>query len=102
MSRRDKSIRVPVSILRDRYEASPVTASDLARELGWYACGSPDSSRVKRSLGLIMETSGPRYGKRVRKFRKTMDIDTAERIGDALGMAWWEIEQELEEMERAA
>lgn len=77
--------------VRDAYQASGMTITELARALGWY-CGRqrghrietmPDTQRVRRHLGLVKDKSGdrvPRVRKHMRektalKFAKALDLD---------------------------
>jgi hypothetical protein len=94
-------LRVPTAILREAFEHSHLTAAEVAADMGWFYGHSADSSRVKRTLGLIPETStkGP-DGKRYRQYRKTIDIDVAEQIGWIIGLEPWEIQQRMEELQQ--
>lgn len=86
--------KVPNDKLRAAFEASPMTASDVARRMGWTcpprrAGGRPraDSSRVKRSLGINPNVS-PRG---TRSYSRTIDAETAGLIAEALGLMAWEV-----------
>src|SRR4051812_28234305 len=57
--------KVPVAPLREAFLASPLTAADVARELGWWAGKDADVSRVRRTLGLLDDVNGA--GKRSRR-----------------------------------
>jgi AraC-like DNA-binding protein len=87
--------KVPVGPLREAFLASPMTAADVARELGWWCHNNkgevPDSSRVKRTLGLIEQTSIDRFGRRHRSRRTLVDAETVQRIADIIGIAWWTV-----------
>jgi hypothetical protein len=79
--------KVPVAPLREAFLASPMTAPDVAREVGWWlANGTPDSSRVKRTLGINLETS------RGRRYRRSLvDAETVQLIAEAIGVAPWSV-----------
>lgn len=78
--------KVPVAPLREAFKASPLTAADVARSLGWWARGNADSGRVKRTLG-INEDSARGY-----RFRREMvDAETVTLMADALGIAPWSV-----------
>jgi hypothetical protein len=87
--------KVPVAPLRAAFDASPVTASDVARHLEWWDGRSKaDSSRVKRTLGINRDSS---HGYRSR--RTLIDAETAMLIAEAIGISPWSIlPDENEEM----
>jgi hypothetical protein len=63
---------VPVGRLREAFEASDVSASELARRLGWF---KPDSGRVRRALfGLPSRPGG------------FVRAETAGALAEALGL----------------
>jgi hypothetical protein len=79
--------KIDNTLMRDAFLASGASAPDLARRLGWgyekdQAYWAPDSSRVKRILGINPDSNGngDRY------FRKDMDADIAVRMCEALGI----------------
>lgn len=79
--------KVPVAPLREAFLASSVDAAEAARELGWWDHrGAPDSSRVKRTLGINHETS---HGRRYR--RSLVDAETVQLIAEAIGVAPWSV-----------
>lgn len=49
--------QTPNIALREAFLASGVSASQVACRLGWMARGSPDTSRVRRTLGLMPDSS---------------------------------------------
>jgi hypothetical protein len=71
---------IPVGPLRDAFLRSGVSASELARRLGWTR---PDSLRVHRQLGVTIDRNG--HGSPVRH-RETMSTARAYEILDALGI----------------
>jgi hypothetical protein len=83
--------KVPVAPLREAFLASSMTAADVARELGWWESKGADSSRVKRTLGLIKQTTVDRFGIRRRNFRTLVDAETVQLIAEAIGVAPWSV-----------
>lgn len=85
--------KVPNDKLRAAFERSPMTASDVARSMGW-TCrvggGSTcaDSGRVKRALGIYPNVSGSHGG---RSYGRMIDAETAGLIAEALGLMAWEV-----------
>jgi hypothetical protein len=71
---------IPVAPLRDAFQRSGVTASELARRLGWYR-RTPDGERVKRQLGLYFVDNG-----RGKAMRETTTLERALEIVRALGL----------------
>jgi hypothetical protein len=71
---------VPVGPIRDAFLRSGVSASELARRLGWTR---PDSLRVHRQLGMHLDTNG--HGVPVRH-RETTSMGRAFEILEALGI----------------
>jgi len=71
---------VPLEPLRDAFLRSGVSASELARRLGWVR---PDSERVRRSLGLKLDQNSRGYPPRL---RETTSYERALAIADALGI----------------
>jgi DNA invertase Pin-like site-specific DNA recombinase len=91
--------KVPVAPLREAFERSPLTAAEVAGELGWWAGdGKADCSRVKRTLGLLPTTSGS-TGSRSR--RTLTDAETVMRIADIIGVGWWTVVPDEVESEAA-
>ena len=80
MNRTNGKFEVPVAPLREAFLRSDVTASELARRLGWVR---PDSSRVGRQLGLLQSCDG-----RTRQpyIRETTTYERALEICAALGI----------------
>jgi len=78
--------KVPVAPLREAFLASPVTAPEVARSLGWWLYGSADGSRVKRTLGINLETT---HGRRIR--RTLADAEVVQLIAEAIGVAPWSV-----------
>lgn len=89
--------KVPNAPLREAFLSSPFTASDVARELGWQNGRSFDSSRVRRTLGITVDTSIDRYGNLRRSYRTMVDIELVEQIAYAIGVMPWEVMPEEEE-----
>lgn len=81
--------KVPVAPLRKAFLASPMTAGDVARELGWWnrAINRPDSSRVRHTLGLIVDNNGA--GRR--SYRTVTDAETVRLIAEAIGISPWSV-----------
>lgn len=86
--------KVPVAPLREAFLRSPHTAADVARALGWWAGGWADSSRVKRTLGLLPDISGTTGNV---SYRTLADAETVGRIAEALGLMAWEVLPDDEE-----
>ena len=83
--------RVPVAPVREAFEASRLTAADVARRLGWWDRGSADSARLKRALGINGNVpADPRYRSR-RYYSTLIDAETAALIAEAIGVAPWEV-----------
>jgi hypothetical protein len=85
--------KVPVAPVREAFLASGRTAVDVARRAGWMYTRSSgltvaDGSLVKRSLGLLDDSSGG-TGRRSR--RKVMDAEMAATLAEAIGVAPWEV-----------
>jgi hypothetical protein len=79
--------KVPVAPLREAFGWSPLTAADVARDLGWWdSSGSADASRVKRTLGINLDSA---HGHRSR--RTMIDAETARLIAEAIGVSPWSI-----------
>ena len=94
------SRKIPNDKIRAIFEASPMSAADVARGMGWECSnnigrsrmrGTPgtkiaDSSRVKRTLGLVPDVSGRGH----RTIRELIDPNTAGRLAEAMGHGQWE------------
>ena len=94
------SRKVPNDKIRAIFEASPMSAADVARGMGWECSnntgrsrmrGKPgttiaDSSRVKRTLGLVPDIG--RKGHRTA--RERIDPNTAGQLAEAMGHGQWE------------
>lgn len=80
--------RVPNDKLRAAFEASGLAAADVARRLGWDSGHGPDTSRVRRKLGLRTESSGKK-GTRYRS--RNIDAETVALMAEAIGVAPWEV-----------
>jgi hypothetical protein len=77
------SDRVPVAPLRDAFETSGLTLSQVCRRLGWFAGpGKPDVARLKRSLGTqpVSTHKGTRY------YAQRIGYEHATRIAEAIGV----------------
>jgi transcriptional regulator with XRE-family HTH domain len=83
--------KVPNAPLREAFKVSPLSATDVARSLGWWDRGCPDGSRVKRALGLQHE-NGPRY----HTYRKLVDAETVMQMAEAIGVSPWAVLPEEE------
>jgi predicted transcriptional regulator len=85
--------KVPIAPLREAFLASPATAADIARELGWWdvkRCA--DSARVKRTLGLLPDFGKPSNGNgRPRSYRTLVDAEIVALIAEAIGVAPWSV-----------
>jgi ribosomal protein S27AE len=86
-SAREDHAPIDVAPLRDAFLKSDLTASEVARRLGWSRGRSytgapmPDGSRVRRALGLCLYDPGKGYPK---KYRERMTHDMAERLMRAM------------------
>lgn len=79
--------KVPVTPLREMFEQSGLTASEVARRMGWDSGHGADCSRVRRALGLMDDIT---RGKPSR--RRVTDAETAGLLAEAMGRAAWEAE----------
>jgi hypothetical protein len=78
---------IDVALLRDAFLRSGLTAAEVCRWLQWHRRdGGPDTSRLRRRLGLLPSTS---HGQR--HVSKRIGIDTAALIADALSVDPWEV-----------
>jgi hypothetical protein len=80
--------KVPNDRLREAFLASDRTAADVARALGWDSGHGADTSRVRRTLGLLDDIAGQR-GHRSR--RRLIDWETGSLIAEAIGVMPWEV-----------
>lgn len=87
--------------LREAFLKSPMRLADVGRALGWFVGSDVDTSRVKRTLGLMVDYEVYR-GRHYRKWRERIDIDTAERIADVLGVERWAVIEEAGDERSAA
>lgn len=81
------SIRIDNDLLRERFQASGMTAYEVAREIGWInnrrtGRSNADSSRVKRYLGIIKHNSGHGYC----SYRRSIKLEAALKIAGAIGV----------------
>jgi hypothetical protein len=89
MSARGQYGRVPVAPVREAFEASGVSAYEIALRLEWfeyrdkYTTPCPDSHRVRRVLGLAKYPPGRGYPPRARTY---MAACTAAAILGAIGV----------------
>lgn len=79
--------KVPVAPLREAFLRSPMTAAEVARDLGWWAGKDADSARVKRTLGLRDDCNGA--GRHSR--RTVADAETVRLIAEVIGVPWWSV-----------
>ena len=81
------SDQVDIGPLRDAFLHSGLSASEVCCWLEWYRSdGGPDTSRLRRTLGLLPITS---HGRSVCAQR--IGIDRAALIADALSVDPWEV-----------
>jgi hypothetical protein len=73
--------------LRTAFVRSAVSASDVARALGWHGRSGSGAQRVRKAVGLEDDRSTGGYRKR----RATIHRDLAARIADAIGVDPWAI-----------
>jgi hypothetical protein len=78
---------VDVAPLREAFEQSGLTLSEVCRRLGWYCSKvkrpgtGPDTSRLRRTLGMQPHSSS--YGPYV---NRRIGYDLAARIAEAIGV----------------
>jgi hypothetical protein len=78
---------VDVTPLREAFLRSGLTASEVCRWLGWLRTdGGPDTSRLKRALGLMAMTD---HGQT--RCARRIGVDRAALIADALSLAPHEV-----------
>ena len=80
MNRTRGQFEVPVAPIAEAFARSGVTASELARRLGWVR---PDTTRVRRQLGQLPDFNGRGYPITP---RETMSYTRALEIAEALGI----------------
>lgn len=78
--------KVPLDKLRGAFDASGLTATEVARRMGWLDGRSPDGARVKRALGIYPSISRGR-----RSPRRLIDAETAGLLAEAIGVMAWEV-----------
>lgn len=88
-ARRGKTPLVPVEPFRQRVEEAQIPMSVVALRLGWLDRGQPDSSRVKRTLGMKPYHASRGYGPR---HRELVTSRMAEQLCDVLGIGPHELE----------
>lgn len=69
---------VDVTLLREAFLRSGVSAHAVARELGWTR---PDGARVRRALGISVQ-----HSRGCRFYQRSMSYDRAVRIAEAIGV----------------
>lgn len=74
-------MEIAVGPLREAFERSGKTATEVARALGWTDRGRADGPRVRRALGLRLYWSDGKA-----KFRQRCSWDTAEALAEAIGV----------------
>jgi hypothetical protein len=74
------STRVDVAPLREAFERSGLSATDVALRMGWL---KPDCNRVTKALGITPYHMGHGFKP---KHREHLRWDTAERLAQAIGM----------------
>lgn len=83
--------KVPVAPLREAFLASGKTAVAVAKAAGWFCSNGvseyPDSSRVKRTLGLLPDVNG----KGIQSRRTLVDAELAAILAEAVGVMPWEV-----------
>jgi len=75
--------------LREKFLESGYSVSYVASKIGWYQRGFPDTSRVRRTLGINDDTSSVTMGgkrKKITSKRKMIDKETALLIAEAIGI----------------
>jgi hypothetical protein len=82
--------RVPVEPFRKRYEELGERPSTIALRLGWLNSDmTPDTSRVKRRLGIMPYNMGRGYGL---TRNSTVTYNVAVQLCEALNMDPWEVD----------
>lgn len=76
--------------LRAAFLASGLTASEVARRVGWWNGHTGDGQRVKRTLGLSDDWGG-HHPHRTRTRRRLIDAETAGVLAEAIGVMPWEV-----------
>lgn len=84
--------KVPNEPARLVLERSRRTPGEVAREIGWLdSRGRADSTRLKRALGMMDETSRKPSGKVYRYRRQSVDAEVASMVAEACGVGAWEV-----------
>lgn len=82
-----RSTDIDVTALREAFLRSGLSASEVCRWLEWRRPdGGPDTSRLRRALGLLPATS---HGQT--KVAHRIGVDRAALIADALSVDPWEV-----------
>ena len=86
--------KVPNDLTRAIFQSSGLTACSVARKMGWMCRDGRghmkgDGSRLRRTLGLIVESGGS-HPNRTRSFRRLIDAEVAGLIAEACGHHSWE------------
>lgn len=81
-----QAAKVDNAPLRQAFVDSGLTATEVAERCGWLQRGNADTSRVKRVLGILPESSNGR-----RYHRREVGSDTAALVAGALGLDPWEV-----------
>jgi hypothetical protein len=74
---------IDVAPFREAFEASGVTAYQVALRMGWFEGGAVDSYRVRQTLGLVPYNPGHGYPLRHRAY---VTPAIALRLVDAMGL----------------
>jgi hypothetical protein len=83
---RDLHRRIDVAPLREAFLSSGLSASELCVWLEWFKPnGTADTSRLMRALGLL-----PSMSRGENRFARSIGVDRAALIADALGLDPWE------------
>lgn len=82
-----ESTKIDNAPLRRAFEASSVTATQVALRLDWHQRGQADTSRVLRTLGLM-----PDINHGYQSYRSKVCSRTAALFADAMGLDPWEVE----------
>lgn len=79
--------KIPNAPLREAFLASGLSASEVARRVGWSKDGWVDASRVRRTLGLTDDRGVKGYRSR----RAMIAAETAANLAEAIGVMPWEV-----------
>lgn len=87
--------KVPNERLREAFLASPLSVGEVALSIGWvtqrHGRMSGDTSRLRRTLGLLPESKRGRNGLPCRYMRSNVDAEIVGLIAEAIGVAPWEV-----------